>query len=738
MKRIVGYGDRLAVAPGERIEFRVSCEAGDTQFHASVVRLICGDDHTAVPGFRTEPVETAIEGRHRGRRQVIHAGSFVEVPASPCLELAAAGSLQAMIWPTLPGSAPQTLLGAFAEAAGAGYALGLDAAGCLTLRLGDGAGGLAEISTGVPLLAREWYRVFASWDAAGGVVRLVQQPLRPYARDDRAALREATVAVRPRVPAGTPFLLAAHDGGLDAGRRVPRGCFNGKIDRPRLAARALSEAEAERLVEAPLSVGGLVAAWDLSREIPTERVVDLSPNRLDGRTVNLPARAMTGHNWSGAVHDWRQAPDQYGAIHFHEDDLHDAGWEVDVSLTVPADLRSGIYCARVAVPGDEDYIPFFVRPPRGTVTAPLAFLASTATYMAYGNNHTAFDAELREMGRGELIKLHKDDLFLNEHREFGLATYDTHRDGSGVCYGSRLRPLLNMRPRTYQWSFNADTHITDWLEATGTAYDVITDDDLHREGLSLLAPYRAIMTGTHPEYLSTPMWDAVEAYLQRGGRLMYLGGNGFYWRVAFRGDDTTVLEVRRGETGTRAWAGEPGEHHHSFTGEPGGLWLRHGRPPQRLVGVGFIAQGFDAATFYRRRPGSFDPRAAWIFDGVGAEERIGDFGLVYGGAAGSEIDRHDRRLGSPPHALVLASSGPHTNTFYPAIETETDLVPGQGAPENAGIRADMVFFETPQGGAVWSTGSIAWAGSLSHAGYDNNVSRITANVARRFVDPTPF
>ncbi|MFO1058248.1 MAG: DUF6605 domain-containing protein [Dongiaceae bacterium] len=738
MKRIVGYGDRLAVAPGERIDFRISCEAGDTEFDAGVVRLICGDDHTAVPGFRTRPVATAIEGRHPGRHQPIHAGSFVEVPAAPLLDLPAAGSLQAMVWPTLPGSGRQTLLGAFSEAAGAGYALLLDAAGCLALRLGDGAGGDAEISTGVPLLAREWYRVFASWDAASGAVRLVQQPLRPWARDDGAAAREARVAVRPRVPAGTPFMLAAHDGGLDAGRRVPRGCYNGKIDRPRLVARALGEAEAERLVESPLAVDGVVAAWDLAREIPTEWIIDLSPNRLDGRTVNLPARAMTGWNWSGAEHDWRQAPDQYGAIHFHEDDVHDAGWAVDLSLTVPNDLRSGVYCARVAVPGDEDYIPFFVRPPRGTTTAPLAFLASTATYMAYGNNHTAFDAELREMGRGELIKLHKDDLFLNEHREFGLATYDTHRDGSGVCYGSRLRPLLNMRPRTYQWSFNADTHITDWLEATGTACDVITDDDLHREGLSLLAPYRAIMTGTHPEYLSTPMWDAVAAYLQRGGRLMYLGGNGFYWRVAFRGDDTTAIEVRRGETGTRAWAGEPGEHHHSFTGEPGGLWLRHGRPPQRLVGVGFIAQGFDAATFYRRRPGSFDPRAAWIFEGVGAEERIGDFGLVYGGAAGSEIDRHDRRLGSPPHALVLASSGPHTNTFYPAIETETDLVPGQGAPENAGIRADMVFFETPQGGAVWSTGSIAWAGSLSHAGYDNNVSRITANVARRFVDPTPF
>jgi N,N-dimethylformamidase len=50
----------------------------------------------------------------------------------------------------------------------------------------------------------------------------------------------------------------------------------------------------------------------------------------------------------------------------------------------------------------------------------------------------------------------------------------------------------------------------------------------------------------------------------------------------------------------------------------------------------------------------------------------------------------------------------------------------------------MVFFETPNGGAVWSTGSIAWCGSLSWNGYDNNVSRLTGNVLRRFLDPRPF
>ena len=53
-------------------------------------------------------------------------------------------------------------------------------------------------------------------------------------------------------------------------------------------------------------------------------------------------------------------------------------------------------------------------------------------------------------------------------------------------------------------------------------------------------------------------------------------------------------------------------------------------------------------------------------------------------------------------------------------------------------RADLAFFETRSGGAVFSTGSIAWCGSLSHNFYDNNVARITGNVLRRFLDPTPF
>ena len=58
--------------------------------------------------------------------------------------------------------------------------------------------------------------------------------------------------------------------------------------------------------------------------------------------------------------------------------------------------------------------------------------------------------------------------------------------------------------------------------------------------------------------------------------------------------------------------------------------------------------------------------------------------------------------------------------------------------EDKKVRADMVFFECPLGGAVFSTGSIAYAGALAHNGYDNDIYRITTNVLSRFVDPEPF
>ncbi len=243
------------------------------------------------------------------------------------------------------------------------------------------------------------------------------------------------------------------------------------------------------------------------------------------------------------------------------------------------------------------------------------------------------------------------------------------------------------------------------------------------------------MTGTHPEYYSSEMRDGLEQWLGAGGRLMYMGGNGFYWRVAFQPDNPAVMEVRRAEDGTRAWIAEPGEYYQQFDGAYGGLWRRQGKPPNQLVGIGFAAQGFDGGTYYRLQPDALDPRAAFIMAGVAESETLGQYGNQGGGAAGEEIDRWDASLGSPLHALIIATSENHRPGML-RVKEEFHMMEQPG--NDPKVRADMVFFELAGGGAVFSTGSISFAGSLAHENYQNDIARITGNVLQRFLDPQPF
>ncbi len=747
MKTIMGYSDKIGVCPGETIKFLVSCE-GQPSYRARLVRIIHGDINPQGPGYKEREVEAPFAGTISARAQRIYSGSHAIVPANANFDALESFTVQAFAWPTTPSKGRQTLVSLWDQGSGGGFILGLDEAGALCLTLGDGAGGSETISTGKPMLAREWYFVAASFDAETKEVRVVQQPLVTHAKVDSAAEVSKRAATAPR-QSGAPLLFAATPAGVGNGRVVGSHHYNGKIDRPRLARRALSRIEMEQikgdLVPDALA-SSVLAVWDFSKEISGETIVDTTSNRLNGETVNLPVRAMKGHNWTGEEMSWRHRPEHYGAIHFHDDDLYDAGWEIDFEFTVPQGLKSGLYAAHIATAHDEDFIPFVIRPERGKANSPLVFVLPTASYMAYANEHMMTDASLAEHLTDQVVVMQPTDVYLHEHREYGASCYDTHSDGSGVCYSSRLRPILTMRPK-YQswlggkgsslWQMNADSHILDWLEEKGYSYDCITDEDLHYEGYASLAPYRVFMTSTHHEYWSKEMWDALDTFKKAGGRLMYMGANAWYWRIAFHNSLPGVLEVRRAEGGIRAWAAEPGEYYHSFTGEHGGLWRRQGRPPQMMAGTGFSAQGFDVCSYFRRTPESRDPRAAFIFDGVD-DDIIGDFGLIGGGAAGLELDRADRLLGTPPNALVLASSENHSPVYMVVCEEIFINAPGMCGGEHPYVRADMVFYETPAGGAVFSTSSISWAGSLSHNNYDNNVSRITGNVLERFLKKTPF
>ena len=729
-RKLTGYADRLSVQQGETIRFMVSSEL--PRYRADIVRLIHGDRNPKGPGFKEELVDAPMNASYVGRKQELNIGSYVMVADSRLLRQTGSFTLQAWVYPTTPKKGVQGILTKWSPSDNTGYSLFIGKDGSLHLWIGQKNGQRAEVRTGKPLHPSSWYFVAATFDAASGRVVLHQEPVVAWPRGDTRVVAEQSTHMRSVGKNKVAFLIGACWESTESGKDIVGGVFNGKIDSPRLFRRALNRDEIQALKRdgSPQELGkALVAAWDFAADIASRKVTDISANKLNGQAVNMPMRAATGHNWKQRKTNFNYARHEYGAIYFHDDDLEDAGWDVDFEFHVPAHMKSGVYAARIRAGNAEDYIPFFVRPRKGTAAAQIAYLIPTFTYLAYANSVSKVPGLL--------------DL------------YDLHSDGSGVCYSSCLRPIPGMRPksglilpdtgRVYPRHFSADLYLVDWMEAKGHQYDVITDEDLHHEGAELLAPYQVVVTGSHPEYWSRQMLDGLKSYLEKGGRLMYLGGNGFYWVTSMDPEHPHIIEVRRWG-GTQAWEAAPGEYYHSTTGELGGLWRFRGRPPQMLGGVGFTAQGWTRSNRvgrnapYRRQPGSFDPRASFIFEGVGPDEPIGDFeSLGLGdGAAGDEIDRFDHALGTPAHALLLATASNFSDNYQHVVEEVHAMNARHGGTTNPLVRSDLVYFEYPNGGAVFSVGSISWFGSLSYNGYDNNVSRITDNVLRRFASEEPL
>ncbi|TDD70734.1 hypothetical protein E1262_08790 [Jiangella aurantiaca] len=749
--RVVGYTNTPCVAPGELLEVMVSTTTG--RVNAQLVRLAHADSHAESPGHQEVPVDCSLNASYKAEPQALVRGSYVVLPAKRRPWTSNSLTVHLFMYPTTCDGRSRTIVSCGAGTPG-GWALELDADARLQLELHEPGGAVRRMRSSGAIEAEMWFAVSFTAESSSGVFAAGARHLRRTGRRTsvvhRADLNISGTADLTGIP-GTvaDLLIGARDSG---GSHMAHG-FDGKVGNPSihdvvLRAEELTELDLGRV---PSTVTNPVAAWDFGSEPQARRVLDTGPGGRHGHTINLPARGVPGPFWDHEVADHRVAPDQFGAIHLHSDDLDDARWQPVIEWTVP-DLPSGAYALRLTDEAiGEDRIPLFIRPRHGRPTSDVLFIAPVFSYLAYANEHCLEDEDLRasfveSVGSIDYPKQPEDE-YIIDNRLHSL--YDRHADGSGVCYSSWRRPLLSLRPG-YRWTplalgrggahqLNADLYILDWLRARGFSYDVVTDVELHREGLELLEPYRVVLTGSHPEYVSMAMLDALLGFRDGGGRIMYLGGNGFYWVTALEEIEGHTIEVRRWGPATRAWEVEPGAWHLSTTGELGGIWRMRGLAPQELTGVGFTAQGYGLGRPYRRTDASHDPRVDFVFAGLEGTT-IGDHpNLVCGhGAAGVEIDRADTSLGTPEHALVLASAAGFTDHFQHAIEEVMVADSAQGGSQNDKVRADMVFFESDNGGAVFSVGSIAWSGSLAHNGYVNDVSRITENVLRRFLDPRPF
>lgn len=687
---LLGYVDRLSGRPGDTLEFKVSSSAA-APFHARLMRSISADPNPEGPGIVEEDAALYFAPTHYPSVQrPFAAGSYgigqADIEAAPRSEVI----ISAVIYPTLQSDQAQTIVGL------GQYDLRLDANGAVSLATDQ-----RTVSAGGPLPLHCWWRVEAR--VTQDMITVSHSPVGHRGATDEAnadGITDLSLSGRPTI-------------GAVLTNRTPTQHFNGKIEAPTI------------LVD-----GNLLCHWDFATNISSHVVPAQSGPDLD--LVNAPARAMTGSAWDGSEMNWTHRPEHYSAIHFHQDDIYDFAWDTDFSYTLPDDIPSGVYVMRISCEGNEDAIPFFVCPPLGTRKAKLCVLFSTFTYAIYGNHarpdyKPSWQDKIRDWGSYP----HNPAM----HPQYGLSTYNYHADGAGICHASHKRPLFNLRPGYFTFGetdcsglrhFPADMHLIAWLHAKGIEYDIVTDRELHNDGVAAVDGYGAVTTGTHPEYHTDETLNALRNYRDGGGHLLYLGGNGFYWRIALHPESEDLLEIRRAEDGIRAWAAEPGEYYNAFDGTYGGLWRRNGRAPQDLVGIGFTAQGEFFGDPYRRV--TTDPAYDWVFEGI-TSELIGDCGFSGNGAAGFELDHMDHRLGTPQNAILLAQSVTRDNGFMLVPEEQlTHLTNLTGGTAKEAMHADMVLIEYPGGGSVFATGSITFCGSLPWNGFDNDVSRLLQNV----------
>ena len=206
--------------------------------------------------------------------------------------------------------------------------------------------------------------------------------------------------------------------------------------------------------------------------------------------------------------------------------------------------------------------------------------------------------------------------------------------------------------------------------------------------------YKVLILSTHPEYWTRTMYNRVKSWVdERGGRLMYLGGNGLNCEAELAGD---VAIYRNGDARALKRGSFDSRFHMRVESEAA------------LLGVVFSETGIMTGAPYRVRDATH-----WAFagTGLGSGDLFGQASLhrrCPGGASGHETDKTSK---SSPAGVVCLAKG-------------TNIDDGG---------AELSYYETKSGGAVFAAGSIAWPSAIL---VDDCVSQITANVLLRFLKDT--
>ncbi len=712
-----GYADAWSVAAGGTIKFQIS---GSKPYQLGIYRL--GEDVNSPAKdqliYSFDPAGP--------NPQPIHPGSYVHVDRNLApSEVARGFSLECWVRPWSTNTY-QGLVTQYDFGRSSGVGLSLSPNGQVDFFLG----GSSETRASA-VQTRQWQHIVATWDGETKTLWVNGQEIGrwPYAG--------------PVATSNAPLRLGA------AGRNGLADLFlDGDLALPAVYNRALTPQE----IAARFSDQGLhppagrhvLASWPLAEE-RGDVVADVSPFNRTGRIINHGTWGIGGPSFNAAIPRFSlydpASDDRRGhALRLASDDLYDCRWQTAHEWRVPSDARPGIYVARFTYDYNGPclyHVTFVVTRNPAAPKKDMLVLTSTNTWRAYNTN--PFPRPMPGMVKYAITEQ------ISQTGAPAHSLYRRHAAGQGSYQVGLRMPWPSAGPYVtygedpeYSHLCRAERPLHIWLEQNGYEYDLATELQLDKEP-DLLDGYKVVVINGHSEYWSTPMYRAVEQYLAQEGKLAVLSGNTMFWRVSFN-DDASIMECRKVDApGAQLDPELRGERWHSQDGLIGGLMREAGLGEERLTGV--ITLGWNNV-----RLGQAGPFQALDVDGsplfaspkAVALQTGDDFG---DGANGHEFDALPSRLVSiqleptPPGAPSVPADPPGITLLARGTTRYSELGGtgldwyGRTVPLQDNFGGDIIWWERPEGGRVFTIGAIGASATLAK---DERLQQLFVNALSRF------
>ena len=388
----------------------------------------------------------------------------------------------------------------------------------------------------------------------------------------------------------------------------------------------------------------------------------------------------------------------------------------NIDLSKYNNLKSGYYFISLKYNNTIFYIPIIIKPSQRLVnnsTNKILVLANTSKWNAYNDwagldgsmslytwrpsstfihnsflqgNNGIMNINIPPKPVSNFVSYQRPNLYSNKH----INTY----------MKNEIRTHLNFNDHIYGEMF-----LLNYLKDLNLDFDVITDFDMDALSYNDISNYKLFMMHVHPEFWSINQINLLDEMNKNNINIMYLGGNGIYWKYTMI---NSQMEVRK-------------DRKFHLDGSKGG----------QIKELKLKIYGEDIVKIYYKKmystsfqfnfPYIITNSSHGLFDNLDISNNQFGFNnlnskTLQSGAAGWEVDCVQKSENSK---YIIAKSN---DNFCNMIWKDND--DGKSSPSGLQPSASG-------GSKVFSTGSITYTGSLF---VDDNIYKLTTNVINNMLN----